>query len=69
MSQAWALPEVDEAACDGCGECVAICHAEAVTLLGGKASLAHPEACDYCTDCEAVCPVGAMRCPFEIVSA
>ena len=69
MEQTWALPEIDEGACDGCGECVEVCHASAVSIMDGKVSVIRPEACDYCTDCEAVCPVGAIRCPFEIVVA
>ena len=66
---AWALPEIDEAICDGCGDCVAACHAGAVSIVGGKAAVAQPEVCDYCTDCEAACPLEAIHCPFEIVCA
>ena len=69
MDQAWALPEIDGERCDGCGECVEVCHAGAVAIVDGKAAIARPAACDYCTDCEAACPVDAIRCPFEIVVA
>lgn len=62
------LPFIDESRCDGCGDCVAACHVQAVELVGGKARITRPDVCDFCTDCEAVCPVGAIRCEFEIVT-
>lgn len=69
MEQTWALPEIDGETCDGCGECAEVCHASAVSIVGGKAAVTQPDACDYCTDCEAVCPAEAIHCPFEIVCA
>lgn len=65
----WALPVIDEEACDGRGECVEACHAGAISIVEGKAAVTQPEACDYCTDCEAACPAEAIHCPFEIVCA
>lgn len=62
------LPFIDESRCDGCGDCVAVCHVQAVELVGGTARIARPDVCDFCTDCEAACPVGAIRCEFEIVT-
>ena len=62
------LPAIDDERCDGCGDCVAACHVQAVELVGGKARIARPNVCDFCTDCEAACPVGAIRCEFEIVT-
>ena len=69
MDQAWALPEIDREMCDGCGDCARVCHAGAVAIVDGKATITQPAACDYCADCEAACPVEAIRCPFEIVPA
>jgi MinD superfamily P-loop ATPase len=69
MESALALPEVNSDRCDGCGECVAVCHADALAVVSGTAAIRRPAACDYCTDCEVVCPVGAIRCPFEVVVA
>jgi MinD superfamily P-loop ATPase len=67
--ETWALPEIDEETCDGCGDCVEACHASAVSIVGGRAAVTQPGACDYCTDCEAACPAEAIRCPFEIAWA
>jgi len=61
------VPEVNPAACDGCGDCVKLCPEHAVALVAGKAAIVSPENCDYCADCEAFCPNSAIRCAFEIV--
>ena len=61
------LPDIDQQACIGCGNCAAWCPAGAVQIVDGKAVIVDPEKCDYCTDCESVCPVGAIACRFEII--
>ncbi len=61
------IPEIDLAKCNGCGDCVEQCPPGAADLVDGKAAITRAEDCDYCTECEALCPVGAIRCPFEIV--
>lgn len=61
------LPTIDCDKCTGCGDCVEVCHVNALSLQNLRAAFAVPRLCDYCCDCEAVCPAGAIRCPFEVV--
>lgn len=62
------MPEVDFEKCNGCGICVTVCHCDAIVLVNGKATLIETRLCGWCALCEAVCPVGAINCPYEIVS-
>jgi dissimilatory sulfite reductase (desulfoviridin) alpha/beta subunit len=52
-------PQVDPAACTGCGACEAACPDGAVSLADGLA-VVDPAACLACGRCVAVCPTGAM---------
>jgi NAD-dependent dihydropyrimidine dehydrogenase PreA subunit len=61
------LPEINEATCTGCGDCVAVCPTGALALAGGKALMAHPGLCIYDGECEPVCPVAAIQLPYVIV--
>lgn len=61
------LPRIDRDTCTGCGDCVDVCHANALAIQELKALIVGAGDCDYCTDCEAVCPVSAIACPFELV--
>jgi NAD-dependent dihydropyrimidine dehydrogenase PreA subunit len=63
------LPEIDNEACTGCGECVTVCPTGALALAGGKAVMAHPELCIYDGECEPVCIVSAIQIPYMIVLA
>ncbi len=63
------LPKIDCDACTGCGDCVNVCHVNALAVHELKAVIVSAADCDYCTDCEAVCPAGAIACPFEVVMA
>lgn len=54
------VPEVDEAACDACGECGRFCRYHAIVSFG-SAPLVFPELCHGCGGCELVCPKGALR--------
>ncbi len=55
-----AVPEVDPARCDGCGECSRFCQFHALACLGGSV-LVFPELCHGCGGCAAVCPREAIR--------
>jgi ferredoxin len=63
---AW-LPQIDEALCTGCGDCVAVCPTDALALAGDMAILVDPAACNYCGECERICPTGAIVLPYQIV--
>ena len=69
MDAPMGFPKIDRDTCTGCGDCAAVCHANALAIQELKAVLQNPGVCDYCTDCEAVCPVHAIACPFEVVIA
>jgi L-aspartate semialdehyde sulfurtransferase ferredoxin len=60
-------PQLDEAVCDGCGDCIIHCPTGALALVDDTAVLVNPEACIYCADCESICPVGAISLPYQIV--
>ena len=63
------LPKIDCNTCTGCGDCVSVCHVNALAIQELKAVIVRTGDCDYCTDCEAVCPAFAIACPFEVVAA
>jgi len=53
--------EIDEARCDGCGECVPSCAEGAIVLVDGKARLVADALCDGLGACLGECPQGAIR--------
>jgi len=61
------FPEIDAAACTGCGDCLTACQAGALALLDGKAVLAFPDRCEYDAACEPACPVHAIELPYAIL--
>jgi MinD superfamily P-loop ATPase len=61
------LPEIDAAACNGCGDCLAACKAGALALFDGKAILAAPDRCEYDAACEPACPLHAIELPYTII--
>jgi NAD-dependent dihydropyrimidine dehydrogenase PreA subunit len=56
-----AMVEIDEAKCDGCGECVPSCHEGAIKIIDGKARLVADSLCDGLGACLGECPQGAIR--------
>jgi len=54
------MPVIDEALCDGCGECDRFCAYHAIVAFGA-AALVFPELCHGCGGCAKVCPKGAIR--------
>ncbi|MBD3165174.1 P-loop NTPase [bacterium] len=53
------VPQIDEARCDGCGECAKICAYGAIVVLRGKVKT-FPELCNACGGCSLVCPRRAI---------
>jgi ferredoxin len=52
--------QIDEALCDGCGECVPSCAEGALRVVGGKARLVSDVLCDGLGACLGECPTGAL---------
>lgn len=52
--------EIDEAKCDGCGDCVTACAEGAIAVIGGKAKLVSDVYCDGLGACLGTCPRGAI---------
>lgn len=53
--------EIDEAKCNGCGQCVESCAEGAIQLLNGKAKLVADTYCDGLAACVGECPVDALK--------
>jgi MinD superfamily P-loop ATPase len=54
------VPEVDKAACTGCGKCGEICQFKAIVVIN-KAVLTFPELCHSCGGCMEVCAEKAVK--------
>lgn len=54
------IVQIDEARCDGCGQCIPSCAEGAIALVGGKARLAADVLCDGLGACLGECPQGAI---------
>jgi Pyruvate/2-oxoacid:ferredoxin oxidoreductase delta subunit len=55
------LITIDEAKCDGCGQCVTACAEGALAIVDGKAKLVSEVYCDGLGACLGHCPRGAIR--------
>lgn len=53
------VPEVNEALCNGCGECARFCEYSAIACAAGKA-MVFVRMCHGCGGCSHVCPTGAI---------
>jgi ferredoxin len=53
--------EIDEAKCDGCGQCLGGCAEGALALVDGKARLVSDNYCDGLGACLSQCPTGALK--------
>jgi len=52
---------IDEAKCDGCGDCATACAEGAIAIIGGKARLVSEVYCDGLGACLGECPRGAIK--------
>lgn len=53
--------KIDEALCDGCGQCVPGCAEGALQIIDGKARLIAEKYCDGLGACLGECPTGALQ--------
>ncbi len=53
--------EIDEALCDGCGQCITTCAEGALEIIDGKAKLVSEIYCDGLGACLSGCPTGALK--------
>ena len=54
------IVHIDEAQCDGCGQCIPNCAEGALQIIGGKARLVSDAYCDGLGACLGHCPRGAI---------
>lgn len=54
------LPLLDDTACAGAGDCVAICPTDCLEMSGGRPWLPRPADCVRCGACVLVCPTQAL---------
>jgi NAD-dependent dihydropyrimidine dehydrogenase PreA subunit len=50
---------VDLEKCTGCGRCLDTCPVEAISIVGGKATIS-ADTCLSCSACASICPEGAI---------
>ncbi len=53
--------EINEALCNGCGDCIVGCAEGALQLVDGKAKVVKEQFCDGFGDCVGTCPTGALQ--------
>jgi MinD superfamily P-loop ATPase len=57
---------IDQAACDGCGNCAAVCRFDAIFTTDGLYQV-DPIACDGCAACVYQCPMDAISMHEQVV--
>jgi ferredoxin len=61
MKKTRKIIEIDEAKCNGCGQCILSCAEGALRLVDGKAKLVGDIFCDGLGACIGECPEGALK--------
>jgi NAD-dependent dihydropyrimidine dehydrogenase PreA subunit len=61
--------DIDEALCNGCGQCVIACAEGAIEIWKGKAKVVSESFCDGLGACLGKCPTGALRIEEREASA
>jgi ferredoxin len=61
MKKTRKIIEIDEAKCNGCGQCILSCSEGALRLVDGKAKLVGDIFCDGLGACIGECPEGALK--------
>lgn len=61
MKQVRKIIQIDEALCDGCGQCVPSCAEGSIQIINGKAKVIADNLCDGLGACLGHCPKGALR--------
>ena len=61
MKQIRNIIEIDEALCDGCGQCVPSCAEGSIQIINGKAKVVSDNLCDGLGACLGHCPQGALK--------
>jgi 2-oxoglutarate ferredoxin oxidoreductase subunit delta len=54
------LPDIDSRLCTVCGDCVAVCPTECLSIARGIEVVLVPQSCINCGICAVVCPVQAI---------
>ncbi len=54
------IADLDESACDGCGQCVTVCPVNVFDLTPAGPVMARPDACQTCFLCELYCAADAL---------
>ncbi len=53
--------QIDEALCNGCGNCIVSCAEGALEIIDGKATVVRDSLCDGLGACMGDCPTGALK--------
>jgi NAD-dependent dihydropyrimidine dehydrogenase PreA subunit len=52
---------IDEAKCNGCGDCVKVCKSRSLEIRDGVCVATKPDECKLCMLCKVTCPERAIE--------